>query len=215
MKSLSLSRPLIVFVIGLPGAGKSFFARQFAETFNAPIVSYDYLRYQMFPEPAFSPEEEGLIATIAGNEFGELLKTQRTIIVDGGNNSYERRQELAKLAKKKGYGSLLVWVQTDERSARFRATNRKPNREGDKLNASMTIETFATAKAAFMAPGKGEDFVVISGKHTYSTQAKVVLRRFVTTQPPAAVTTPPAIQTGRSPRNGGDVHAHSRPISIS
>lgn len=215
MKSLSLSRPLIVFVIGLPGAGKSFFARQFAETFNAPIVSYDYLRYQMFPEPAFSPEEEGLIATIAGNEFGELLKTQRTIIVDGGNNSYERRQELAKLAKKKGYGSLLVWVQTDERSARFRATNRKPNREGDKLNASMTIETFATAKAAFMAPGKGEDFVVISGKHTYSTQAKVVLRRFVTTQPPAAATAPPAIQTGRSPRNGGDVHAHSRPISIS
>jgi hypothetical protein len=215
MKSLSLSRPLIVFVIGLPGAGKSFFARQFAETFNAPIVSYDYLRFQMFPEPAFSAEEDGLIATIAGNEFGELLKTQRTIIIDGGNNSYERRQELAKLAKKKGYGSLLVWVQTDERSARFRATNRKPNREGDKLNASMTIEAFATAKAAFMAPGKGEDFVVISGKHTYSTQAKVVLRRFVTTQPPAAATTPPVIQTGRSPRNGGDVHAHSRPISIS
>lgn len=215
MKSLSLSRPLIVFVIGLPGAGKSFFARQFAETFNAPIVSYDFLRYQMFPEPAFSPEEDGLIATISDNEFAELLKTQRTIIIDGGNNNYERRQELAKLAKKKGYGSLLVWVQTDERSARFRATNRKPNREGDKLNSSMTIETFATAKAAFMAPGKGEDFVVISGKHTYSTQAKVVLRRFVTTQPPATATTPPAIQTGRSPRNGGDVHAHSRPISIS
>jgi len=215
MKSLSLSRPLIIFVIGLPGAGKSFFARQFAETFNAPIVSYDYLRYQMFPEPAFSFDEDTLVSQIAGNEFSELLKTQRTLIMDGGNNNYADRQTLMRMAKKAGYGSLIVWVQTDERSAHFRATNRKPKRDGDKLNVSMTDEAFDNAKAAFMKPGKGEDYVVISGKHTYSTQAKVVLRRFVTTQEPAATTPPPATQPGRSSRHGGDVHTHSRTISVS
>lgn len=216
MKSLSLSRPLIIFVIGLPGAGKSFFARQFADTFNAPIVSHDYLRFQMFPDPSFSADEESLISQIAGNEFSELLKTQRTIIMDGGNYSYDDRQALMKMAKKAGYGSLIVWIQTDERSARFRATNRKPTkRDGDKLNASMTFEAFDSTKAAFAAPGRGEDFVVISGKHTYSTQAKVVLRRFVTTQEPATATPSPASQPGRSSRHGGDVHTRSRSISIS
>jgi len=209
MKSLSLSRPLVIFVIGLPGAGKSFFARQFAETFNAPIVSHDYLRFQMFPEPAFSEDEEGLIAQIAGNEFSELLKTQRSIILDGGNNRYEDRQALMLLAKKKGYGALVVWVQTDERSARLRATKRNPKREGDVLNASMTDQAFDSAKASFMPPGKGEDFIVISGKHTHSTQAKVVLRRFVAAPEPATIT-PPA-NPGRSPQHGGNVHTHSRP----
>lgn len=214
MKSLSLSRPLIVFVIGLPGAGKSFFARQFAETFNAPIVSYDYLRYQMFPDPAFSNEEDELIAQIAGHEFTELLKTQRSIIVDGGNNDYIDRQDLTKLAKKKGYGMLIVWVQTDERSARLRATKRSARRDGDKLNMSMTDHAFDTAKASFMAPGKGEDFVVISGKHTYATQAKVVLRRFVTSQDPASPVATP-VKPGRTPDHGGDVRSQGRPVTIS
>lgn len=208
MKSLSLSRPLIIFVIGLPGAGKSFFARQFAETFNAPIVSYDYLRYQMFPEPAFSADEDTLIAQIAGNEFSELLKTQKTIIMDGGNNSYDDRQILGQIGKKKGYGTLVVWVQTDERSARFRSTNRKPKRDGDTLNVSMSDEVFDSLKASLTPPGKGEDFIVISGKHTYSTQAKVVLRRFVTTQGPATTASPTT--TGRSPQHGSDVHSHGR-----
>lgn len=214
MKSLSLSRPLIVFVIGMPGAGKSFFARKFAETFNAPIVSYDYLRQQMFPEPAFSDDEDVLIAQIAGNEFSELLKTQRTIIIDGGNNNYDDRQALMKMAKKKGYGSLIVWVQTDERSARARATNRKPKREGDALNASMTDHAFDIAKASFMPPGKGEDFIVVSGKHTYSTQAKVVLRRFVTTQEPVSTHSQQPHQPGRSPQHGGDVHPRGRSVTI-
>lgn len=212
MKSLSLSRPLVIFVIGLPGAGKSFFARQFAETFSAPIVSHDYLRYQMFPDPAFSKEEDELIAQIAGNEFSELLKTQCTIVLDGGNNNYDDRIKLMQIAKKKGYGALVVWIQTDERSALLRATRRNPQkRDGDALNVSMPDEAFQAAKAAFMAPGKGEEFVVVSGKHTYATQAKVVLRRFVTVQgPPISMPQPPTTQTGRSPHNGSDVRAKSR-----
>lgn len=217
MKSLSLSRPLIIFVIGLPGAGKSFFARQFADTFNAPLVSYDYLRYQMFPDPAFSDAEDTLIAQIAGHEFSEFLKTQRSIILDGGNNDYVDRQNLMQLAKKKGYGSLLVWVQTDERSARKRATKRSPRREGDALNMSMTDHNFDIAKASFMAPGKGEDFVVISGKHTYSTQAKVVLRRFVTQQPAAQPTQTATVpnQTQRNIQHGSTIRPQGRSLTIS
>lgn len=212
MKSLSLSRPLIIFMIGLPGAGKSFFARQFAETFNAPIVSHDYLRYQMFPDPAFSKDEDDLIAQITGNELSELLKTGRSIVLDGGNNDYQDRQNMAAMAKKKGYDSLIVWVQTDEPTCRKRATKRNPKRDGDALNASMDDHTFDMAKQNFMQPGKGEDFVVISGKHMYATQAKVVLRRFVTQE--AAIQSAAVNQSQRN-SHGDDVQPHRRPVSIS
>ena len=213
MKSFSLSRPLVIFMIGLPGAGKSFFARQFAETFKAPIVSHDYLRYQMFPEPAFSNDEDKLIAQIAGNEFSELLKTQRSIILDGGSNDYADRQDLTKLAKKHGYGSLIVWVQTDELACRKRATKRSAKRSGDELNMSMTDHDFEIAKSSFMPPGKSEDFIVISGKHTYATQAKVVLRRFVTSQPVVDPETPK--QPERTSQHGDDIQPRRRSLTIS
>lgn len=215
MKSFSLSRPLIIFMIGLPGAGKSFFARQFAETFKAPIVSYDYLRYQMFPEPAFSNDEDTLIAQIAGNELAQLLKTQRSIILDGGNNDYNDRQALMKLAKKHGYGSLVVWVQTDEPACRKRATKRSAKRDGDALNASMSDHDFEIAKSSFMPPGRGEDFIVISGKHTYATQAKVVLRRFVTSQGPVTTEPPATKQADRTSQHGDDIQPRRRSLTIS
>lgn len=216
MKTLSLSRPLVIFVIGLPGAGKSFFARQFADTFSAPIVSYDYLRYQMFPDPAFSDDEDTLIAQIAGNEFSELLKTGKSVVLDGGNNNYENRQLLGKMAHKKGYGSFVVWVQTDEKSSRLRATKRSSRRTGDALNASMTDHAFNSVKQSFMKPGKGEPFVVISGKHTYATQAKVVLRRFMTLQDPATPVEnyPTASNQQRNIRHGENLQPTRRQLSL-
>lgn len=214
MKSLSLSRPLVIIVIGLPGAGKSFFARQFAGTFHAPIISHDYLRYQMFPDPAFSQDEEMLVSQIAGNELTELLKTQRSIIVDGGNNEVGDRQTIGLLAKKSGYGTLLVWVQTDEPTCKKRATKRSVKRDGDALNASMPSDTFDTVKQNLTPPVKGEDFVVISGKHTYATQAKVVLRRFVTSQDGTSNTPQQANQPNRTTQHGDDIQPHRRTVTI-
>jgi predicted kinase len=153
MKSLSLSRPLVVMVIGLPGSGKSFFARQFADMFGAPLISADFIRHALAPGSEYSPREDALVATLVQNEIAELFKTGKTFIVDGSVNSRAIRTAIERQATKHGYGKMVVWVQTDEPTCVARSMKRSSKRKTDELNASMSIDTFErykkTAQSAY------------------------------------------------------------------
>jgi predicted kinase len=177
MKALSLARPLLILVIGLPGAGKSFFARHFSDTFGAPLVSADELQFELFDPPKFTPMEHGLIKRLAERQLTQLTKTRSSIIVDGICNTRPERQQLEQFAAAHNYGTMIVWVQTDELTAKNRATTRNKKRPGDELNVKLTAEQYVAQSKRAMPPVKSEDYVVISGKHTYSTQAKMVLRK--------------------------------------
>lgn len=164
-------------IIGLPGAGKSFFARHFADTFNAPLVSSDLLRFELFDNPNHTPNELGLIRRIIERQVAELVKTKSSLVIDGLCNSRPERQAWEQFAAGHGYGTMIVWVQTDEPTAKNRSLNRNAKRPGDEYNQSMTQAQFTSFAKQFTPPTRTEDYVVISGKHTYSTQAKMVLRK--------------------------------------
>lgn len=180
MKSLSLVKPLILVVVGAPGAGKSFFARQFSDTFNAPLISYDYLRYALFSDAAIpSHDQQNAIQQIANHEIVELLKTKKTFIIDGFGFNRVQRIDLKKIAHKNDYDTLLVWVQTDAATAKYRSIKRSHRKHDDQYNLSLTAEEYEQLSKKFNTPLPNEAQVVISGKHTYATQARVVLKKLV------------------------------------
>jgi predicted kinase len=179
MKSLNFARPQLLMIVGLPGAGKSFFARQFSEMFGTPTVSPDRIRYELFANPTYSTEENNLVNRMAMYLIDELLKTKRSFMVDGVCNSRADRQRLTQLAKKADYGSHVVWVQTDLATCRSRALKRNPEKRiEDKYNPTLSEAIFEGLTRRFTEPTR-EAHVVISGKHTYNTQAKMVLRKLV------------------------------------
>ena len=179
MKSLNLSQPQMLIIVGNPGAGKSFFARQFSETFDTPVVSVDRIRYELFANPTYSADENDLVSRMAGYFIEELLKTKRSFVVDGGSNARADRTRLAQLAKKAEYAALVIWVQTDVATCRVRALKRNPEKRlDDKFSPSLSEQSFDAMVRRFTEPTH-EKHVVISGKHTYGTQAKMVLRKLV------------------------------------
>lgn len=200
MKQLSLATPLVLVTIGLPGAGKSFFARQFSETFGAPVVSGDRLRHTLGANSDKHVEE------LSTSQAEELLKTQKTFIVDGLANTRAERAGLRKLAKSKGYDVLLIWVQTDSSTSQYRSMKRSAKREDDKYNTSLTADEFNKASRRFSPPIASEACVVISGKHTYATQARIVLKKLVAPRETEVKTRvivghegrPPAVETDRN-----------------
>lgn len=204
MKTLSLSRPLILILVGLPGSGKSFFARQFSDMFDAPIVSFDRLRAELFAQPQFSATEYDIIRRVAAYQMGELVKTHRSFIVDGGCNTLGDRQRLDQLAKQHGYGTLIIWVQTDDITCRMRATKRKSARPEDAITPSITEGKWAEFAKRFNAPTR-EPYMVISGKHAFSTQAKMVLRKLAT--PHARAVEETAITTQERPNPAAPTRA--------
>lgn len=179
MKSLNLARPQMLMIVGNPGAGKSFFARQFSETFDAPVVAVDRIRYELFAQPTFSNDENDLVGRMANYFTDELLKTKRSFVVDGGCNTRADRVRMSQTAKKAGYDVNIIWVQTDLATCKARALKRNPKRsEDDRFTPPLTEEAFDSLVRRFTEPTR-ENHVVISGKHTYGTQAKMVLRKLV------------------------------------
>lgn len=193
MKSLSLTKPHLITLIGVPGSGKTFFADKFSETFHAPFINIDTV---------VSLSGSSLVASkkLADYQLDELLKTKQTILLEGLADTRVERSELAKKAQKAGYELLFVWVQTDTATAKQRAT--KPS--GAKTNTIITAEQYERAEKRFVSPAAHESSLVISGKHTYATQAKVVLKRLSS----------PERNTGEAPRKSTPaIRAVSQPIA--
>ncbi len=173
MKPLTSASPHAIIMIGIPGSGKSTFAERFADTFQAPIVSQTTLQreYGLVFEDA-----EALRNTI----LTEYMKTHRTVLIDGGLDVKEKREEMVRRLVKAGYRPLIVWVQTDTNEAFRRASKPFPHGSG------LRSEDFDTLLNMFESPGEKEKMVVISGKHTYASQLKIILKQLATpdhTQP--------------------------------
>lgn len=165
MKPLTTARPHAIILIGIPGSGKSMFAERFAETFQAPLINISKLK-----RVASLDTEQA--AKTASMVIGEIQKTKKTYLLEGVGQRRQERQELVRQCAAAGYQALFVWVQTDLREALRRA--RKPIIKG---GSGMTESEFDAAAQRFQAPSDREPFVVMSGKHTYATQLKVVLKQ--------------------------------------
>lgn len=174
MKSLSLSKPHVLVMVGLPGSGKSFFADKFAEMFNAPLASREKIAAHLGHD---NKEIEDVIL----DQLDELLKTKQSVIVDGVGDTRATRGEISRKAHKAGYETLFVWVQTDPVTAKSRSA-KKPT---DTTHRHIKDAEYDSVAKHFITPSAIEKPVVISGKHTYATQAKVILKKL--TEPRATI----------------------------
>jgi predicted kinase len=182
MKSLSLSQPHLIIVVGIPGSGKTFFAEKFAETFRAPYISREKI-LDIIDGPRDS------IDTLVYYQLHELLKTRQSILLEGGADTHAERVEFARKARSCGYETLLIWVQTDQATAKSRyQKENKPGRVSSSREYDQLVKRFA-------APLTIEKHVVISGKHTYATQAKVILKKLSEPRAEIATHTPPPART--------------------
>jgi predicted kinase len=187
MKPLTPNTPHVIIMVGIPGSGKTTFAEHFAKTFKAPYIN-----------PRDISDLAGIDAEATEKVtkllFDELLKTNRTLIYEGSTYARTQRMALENMVTKAGYKALLVWVQTDPAESKHRATKKQ------KGVLAISDAQFDAAFKQFQNPAESEKPVVISGKHTYATQLKTVLKRLATTTrtdvPPVAEQ--PRIVSGRN-----------------
>ena len=172
MKSMSLARPHAIMMVGIPGSGKSFFASKFAETFNAPYINADDI--------AALARDETAAGQITGMMVELVVKSKQTFIYEGNTDTRAHRTEFAKWARGHGYQPMLVWVQTDPRAAEDRSI---------KYNG-LSAEDYDAIVRSFSPPHQSEHPVVISGRHTYASQLKVILNHLAKARPSTSVAAP-------------------------
>ena len=179
MESIKSENPTIIEMVGLPGSGKSFFATQFAKTFGSAIVSIDKIRWMLFANHTYSDNENIMVQQVADLIITELLKTQKTFVIDGGYITEIEREELTRRAAKAGFRVLTVVVQVDTPTAKHRSLKRDSRCTGDRYKQALTPEEFDAQIAKHELPEATDHNVIISGKHTYSTQVRTVLKKMI------------------------------------
>lgn len=171
-----LSRPVLFTIVGLPGSGKTYLSRQLAEELGAAHVSAEEIRYELFEQPSFSKEEEGVVKHMMLMMTERFLKAGLSVIYDTSVSRMADRRELRTLTNKLKAEHLLLWQQIDAATAFNRIQKRTGKAPEDAYAVKMDKDTFQRLLTTIQTP-TNEENLVVSGKHTFAGQFQTILRK--------------------------------------
>ena len=176
MQKVIPNKPLLVLLYGFPGAGKTFFGRQLCENLQAAHVHGDRIRSELFEQPRYDREENEVVEHLMDYMTEAFLNADMSVVYDTNAMRLSQRRQLRELARKSGAQTVLVWFQVDAESAYLRATKRDRRKADDKFSPPIDRATFDRLISGMQNP-QNEDYMVISGKHTFATQLSAILKR--------------------------------------
>jgi predicted kinase len=176
MPKVTPTKPLLIMLYGFPGSGKTFFARQLCEHVQAAHVQDGRIRTELFEQPRYDREENQVISHLMDYMTGEFLNAGMSVVYDTNAMRLSQRRALRDVARKAHATPLLIWFQIDTDSAFIRASKRDRRKTDDKYNPPTDRTTFERIAGGMQNP-HNEEYVVISGKHTFETQLSTFMRR--------------------------------------
>lgn len=87
------------------------------------------------------------------------------------------RRLLREMARKAKADTVLIWFQIDTESAYARVRKRDRRKADDKYSPTLDSRTFDDIISRMQNPSATEDYVVISGKHTFATQKHAITKK--------------------------------------
>jgi predicted kinase len=170
------NKPLLILLYGFPGSGKTYFARQLCEHFQAAHVHGDRIRAELFEQPRYDREENEVINHLMDYMTGEFLNAGMSVIYDANTMRLTQRRQLRDMARKANAQPILIWQQIDVESSYQRASKRDRRKADDKFSPAIDRPTFERIASGMQNP-QNEEYIVISGKHVFGTQLSALMKR--------------------------------------
>ena len=138
--------PFLVMVMGLPGSGKTYFARRLARLLSAELISSDQVRYEHRLRGRYAEEDKRRVYEIMIEQADDTLRKERSVILDATFHRRTYRRLAERIATEGTYPLYYIRVVADdavirERTNRSRtdseatyAVYRKLKREAEPLN---------------------------------------------------------------------------------
>ncbi len=177
MAKLKPTKPFLIMLYGFPGAGKTYFARQFCENVQAAHLQADRIRSELFSEQKHDKREDEIVGQLMNYMAEEFLMAGVSVVYDVNAARGKQRFMLRNLAKHCRAVPLVVWFQMDEDTAFGRSIKRDRRRADDKYATTRDRTTFEAVTGKMQNPAASEAYAVVSGKHLFNTQLSAVARK--------------------------------------
>jgi predicted kinase len=162
---------------GFPGSGKTYFARQFCDAVQAVHIQGDRIRAELFEQPRYDKAENAVVTQLMNYMTEEFLGAGISVLYDANAMRAGQRHALREMARRCHAKPLTVWLQIDPDTAFVRNSQRDRRRSDDKYAAVRDRASYDDIVRHMQNPANTEDYVVVSGKHTFGTQYTAVARR--------------------------------------
>jgi predicted kinase len=176
MSKVELAKPVLIGFYGFPGAGKSHVSRNLSSVIRAAHVSADRIRSELFESPRYDTQENAIVSHLMSYMAEEFLNSGTSVIYDLNLGRLAARRKMRELARKHKAEFMLVWLQIDHESAFARTQSRDRRTQDDRFAQDHTRESFDANIAGLQNP-QGEDYLVVSGKHSFITQKNAIINR--------------------------------------
>lgn len=177
MERVQPSKPFLLLLYGFPGSGKTYFARQFAEAVQLAHLEQDRIRFELFEQPKFTKQENFALGRIMDFMASEFITAGISVILDMNAMRVSQRRILREKARLSGAATLVVWFQIDADTSFLRNQKRDRRKLDDRFAVGYDVEAFKQLAAYMQHPEPTEDFVVVSGKHSFVGQLSTVMKK--------------------------------------
>lgn len=177
MAKIYPAKPFLIMLYGFPGAGKTYFARQFCEQVQAAHLQGDRIRNELFEKPRFDKQENEVVTHLMDYMTEEFLSAGVSVVYDVNATKSRQRQHYRDIAAKHGAKTIVVWFQMDRDTAFARNAKRDRRRADDKYAAAWDRPAFDQILGKMQNPTQKEDYVVVSGKHLFNMQHSSVVAK--------------------------------------
>lgn len=177
MDKLLPSQPFLLLLYGFPGAGKTYFARQFCDAIQAAHLEQDRIRHELFTQPRYTKQENHALSRIMEYMTGEFLNAGISVVFDMNAMRISQRRIMREMARKNKAHTVVVWFQIDADTSFMRNAKRDRRKLDDRYAVGYDVEAFKQLAAYMQHPEPTEDFVVVSGKHSFAGQMSSVIKK--------------------------------------
>jgi predicted kinase len=122
-------RPVLVMLAGLPGVGKTYFARRLVQRIPLAIVESDAVRALLFARPTYTFTESNWVFRVCHRVIEELLARGVPVLFDATNLAERHRELVYRIADRMGAKLIIVQLVAPPEVVRQRLEERATRRE--------------------------------------------------------------------------------------
>lgn len=170
-------RPVLFYTVGLPGAGKTTFARSLSFWLATEHLRGDKIGLELFRFPTYSPAERQAVYGEMNRRAAAHLAANKHILYDAAMNTRRQRAQLAELAQQHGGQAVGIWIDVPLVLAKKRAATVRDSGLVGPVARVIPPHIFDQYAAAFELPAQEEPIIHIAGNAPFALQYRRLVRQ--------------------------------------